>query len=132
MTPEIPPRSLEDAMRRGPLLLLPAAVLALAGFDHAPAAKTPLSVDSVYCQAYSTWRFSCVATVSGGSGVYNSYDWDWPLSYSGPGGAWTYVNEVEGHCGGGDGFVTVEVTVTDSNWNTATGYGGLYCTYNGE
>ena len=118
-------------MRRGYLLVLP-LVLALGGFAHAPAASTPLTVDSVVCQTYTTWRFSCVANVSGGSGVYNIYDWDWPQRYWGAGGARTYWNEIEDTCGGGDSFVTIAVTVTDSNWNTATGYGGFYCSYYGE
>ncbi len=118
-------------MRKKSLLLLP-AVLTLAGFVRPSAETTPLTVDSVYCQSYTTWRFSCVANVSGGSGVYNSYAWTWPQSYGGaPGTEWTYVNEVEGNCGG-DGFVTITLTVTDSTWNTATGYGGFYCTYSGE
>lgn len=109
-------------MRRGYLLLLP-AVLGLAGFVRAPAVNTPLTVDSVSCQSYTTWRFSCTAQVSGGSGVYNSYSWSWDSSSQ-----WTYVNEMEGNCSG-DGLVIVNVTVTDSNWNTASGIGGFYCTY---
>lgn len=117
-------------MRKRSLLLLP-AVLALGGFDRGPSAGDPLTVNSVTCQTYTTWRFSCVADVSGGSGVYNRYDWDWPQSYWGPGGATTYWNEVEGHCGGGDGFVLITVTVTDSNWNTAQGSAGFYCSYYG-
>jgi hypothetical protein len=122
-------RSLEAAMRRGYLLLLP-AVLGLAGFVRAPAASTPLTVNGIYCNVSGGWWYDCYADVSGGSGVYNSFAWTITersaAYFVSQKSAWTYVSEYSDMCNDDNNY-TVELTVTDSQWATATGMTMFYC-----
>ena len=118
-------------MRTRSLLLLP-AVLALAGFAPAPA-STPITVNSISCYVYpSGGYYLCTASVSGGTGTYNSYDWTldeyYGGSYAGTRNEWTYVEEVQGNCTPGT-FVQLTLKVRDSNWDTGTGNTAFYCSY---
>lgn len=62
-------------MRRARFLLAIPAVLALAGFSHAPRADAALAA-SVSCYNMGSTQFECYAAASGGSGGY-TYAWSW-------------------------------------------------------
>ena len=57
------------------LVVLAAAAGGLLGVSASPgSARTPLSIDQLYCQPSGWGTMSCTATVSGGTGSY-TYTW---------------------------------------------------------
>lgn len=115
-------------MRRTRYLLLLLAVLAFAGFSRPPAST--LSVDGVYCNNGGGGYFYCYADVSGGSGSYSSYAWQYTeyrvtrTYYTNR--ATTYDPTLSDNCTV-DRNVAISMTVTDSQGATATGSTDLYC-----
>jgi hypothetical protein len=95
-----------------------AAAPAAAGLDVSPA---PLSV-TVYCpdpRDYSTNRFNCTATASGGTGTGYSFVWHSGTEYYDQGGvskAWVPCQSQ-----GYSGYLTAYGTITDSSGSTAMG-----------
>lgn len=101
-----------------------AAAPTAASLDVSP---TPLSA-TVYCpdpRDYSTNRFNCTATASGGSGTGYSFVWHSGTEYYDQGGvskAWVPCQSQ-----GYSGYLTAYGVVTDSNGSTAYGYYSRSC-----
>ncbi|MBB4635453.1 hypothetical protein [Longimicrobium terrae] len=101
-----------------------AAAPAVARRDVTPA---PLSV-TVYCpdpRDYSTNRFNCTATASGGSGTGYSFVWHSGTEYYDQGGisrAWVPCQSQ-----GYSGYLTAYGVMTDSNGTTQYGYYSRSC-----
>ncbi|HEX6042220.1 SprB repeat-containing protein [Longimicrobium sp.] len=116
-------------MRRAWALLAIPAVLALAGFDHAPRAESSIAA-SVSCNNMGSGSFACYASASGGSGGY-TYTWSWYQkrlghTIGGPFPAPSPDPEAFGTCSLGY-TVYVTVTVADSQGATTAASTQLLC-----
>lgn len=107
-----------------PTASLPASPPAAAALDLTPA---PLTA-TVYCpdpRDYSTNRFNCTATASGGSGTGYSFVWHSGTEYYDQGGvskAWVPCQSQ-----GYSGYLTAYGVLTDSNGSTTYGYYSRSC-----
>lgn len=105
------------------LLLIATATLSVS----TPAQASTLTV-TVGCAYQFSGDYFCVASTSGGTGTYTSYQWTiqhFPYStYYYTTSTWSLRN----YCGYGN-YYGVSVTVTDSAGATGTGVSNFSCTY---
>jgi hypothetical protein len=122
---------LEVAMRRALMLFAVPAVLALAGFSHAPPAASSLTV-SLSCNNDGGYTFACYASASGGSGNYTTYQWTWwqkRLSHTTSARTLTGTSPEFFESCRADYTVYVTLTVTDSQGATGTASTQITCRF---
>jgi hypothetical protein len=116
-------------MRRTRFLLLLPAVLALTGTSRMAAADSVLGV-MPGCFNYGGGVAACSPYVTGGTGNYVSYRWQFTDSYLGqPTYSYSTTSTepwLQESCRVG-GTVTVTLTVTDSQGETGTGTHSIRC-----
>lgn len=116
-------------MRATRFLLLLAAMSALLGTTRTAAADSTLSV-SPNCYNDGGGVAACSASVTGGTGIYVSYYWQFTDSYFGQSTynySWTETDPWMEHPCRVGGTVSITLTVTDSQGETGTGTHRIRC-----
>jgi hypothetical protein len=118
-------------MRRMQFLILIPALLALFGTSRTATAGNTLNV-SPNCFNLGGYVAACSPYTTGGTGNYVSYYWQFTDTYTYPGQppstytySWTSTDPwMQQNC---RGYVTVTLTVTDSQGETGTGTHSIIC-----